>query len=231
MIMRYKKITLLLSTLLFYILLLPLISFSHTITGKVISVADGDTITILTQQHEQIIVRLAAIDTPEKSQAFGEKAKRFISSMVAGKNVSIEPETIDKYGRTVAMVYINSSNLNEQIVKQGFGWVYRKYCKEAFCDDWLELEKKARNSQIGLWGDKNPVPPWDWRHEQRTGGNSGIKSSVVGGTGIYHGNVNSHVFHGCNCQHYNCKNCTIIFRSVNEAVNAGYRAHKECVNK
>lgn len=70
--------------------------------------------------------------------------------MVAGKNVTIKPETIDKYGRTVAMVFLNGSNVNEQIVKQSCGWVYQKYCKGAFCDDWLKLEEQARNAQVGL---------------------------------------------------------------------------------
>jgi len=109
-----------LSQLLFIIfILIPCTSFAATIAGKVVSVADGDTITVLTPQNKQIKVRLAAIDTPEKGQAFGQKAKEFTSSMVAGKNVSIEPETIDRYGRTVGMVSVNGSVLNEQIVKHG----------------------------------------------------------------------------------------------------------------
>jgi len=214
----------------FVLLLIPSIAFNATIYGKVISVTDGDTITILTPQNKQIKVRLAAIDTPEKGQAFGQKAKDFTSSMVAGKNVSIEQETIDRYGRTVAMVFVNGSNVNEQIVKQGYGWVYRKYCKGAFCDDWLKLEKKARETGIGLWADKNPTPPWEWRHEKKNTGNRGVIGlSVNGGAGIYHGNQSSRIFHGSSCQHYNCKNCVVVFGSVEEAVKAGYRAHRDCV--
>lgn len=213
-------------------LLIPSISFSTTIFGKVISVADGDTITVLTPQNQQIKIRLSAIDTPEKGQAFGQKAKDFTSSMVAGKNVSIEPETIDKYGRSVGMVFINGSNLNEKIVKQGYGWVYRQYCKGAFCADWLQYEKQARETGIGLWADKEPTPPWEWRHEQKSDGNiSGIGTSVTSSTGIYHGNQNSHVFHGSSCRDYNCKNCVVIFGSVEEAVKAGYRPHRECVKQ
>jgi len=177
-------------------------------------------------------LRLAAIDTPEKGQAFGQKAKDFTSSMVAGQNVSIEPETIDRYGRTVGMVFVNGSNLNEQIVKQGYGWVYQQYCKGAFCADWLQLEKQARETGIGLWADKEPTPPWEWRHEQKNVGNiGGTSSAVVGGSGIYHGNQNSHVFHGSSCRDYNCKNCVVMFGSVDEAERAGYRAHRDCVNK
>ncbi|MDD3815794.1 MAG: thermonuclease family protein [Desulfocapsaceae bacterium] len=224
--MKYKPLYL----FFFILVLIPYISFSATITGKVISVADGDTITILTQQHEQIKIRLSAVDTPEGHQAYGNKAKAFTSFMVKGKNVSIEPETIDKYGRTVAMVFVDGLNLNKEIVANGQGWVYRKYCTASFCDDWLKLEEKARNSKIGLWSDKNPTPPWEWRHGQKNSGNTGvIGSSVNGSAGIYHGNQHSHVFHGSSCRDYNCKNCIVMFGSVNEAVGAGYRAHKECV--
>jgi endonuclease YncB( thermonuclease family) len=218
--------------LFFILFLLPSISFSQSITGKVISVADGDTITILTKQNEQIKVRLSAIDTPEGDQAYGNKAKDFTSSMVFGKQVSIEPETIDKYGRTVAMVFVDGMNLNREIVANGHGWVFKKYCTKSFCDDWLKIEEKARNAGIGLWKDKDPTPPWEWRQSQRNGENSSVKSNSVavsGGAGIYHGNARSHVFHGASCRDYNCKNCTVEFKSVDEAVGAGYRAHRECV--
>jgi len=220
-----------LSHLLFFILfLIPCISFSATITGKVVSVADGDTITVLTSQNKQITIRLAAIDTPEKGQAFGQKAKDFTSSMVAGKNVNIEPETIDRYGRTVGIVSVNGSNLNEQIVRHGYGWVYRQYCKGAFCADWLQLEKQAREAGIGLWADKNPTPPWEWRQSQRNGdNNTGVTASVASGTGIYHGNRRSHVFHGSSCRDYNCKNCTVMLESIQEAENAGFHRHRACV--
>ena len=215
--------------LLFVLFFIPTTSSAETIHGKVTSVADGDTITILTPQKKQIKVRLAAIDTPEKGQAFGQKAKDFTSSMVAGKNVSIKPETIDRYGRTVGFVFVDESNLNEQIVRQGYGWVYRQYCKGAFCAEWLQLEKQAKEAGIGLWADKNPTPPWEWRQTQR--GNRENKNlnnePVVGG--IYHGNNKSHVFHGPGCPHYNCKNCTVIFNSIQEAEKSGYRAHKNCV--
>ena len=92
----------------------------------------------------------------------------------------------------------------------------------------MRLEKNARNQGIGLWSDKNPVPPWEWRKDQRNG--SGKSSNVVpGGSGIYHGNVKSKLFHGSGCRYYNCKNCTKVFRSIDDAVGAGYRAHKQCV--
>ena len=156
------------------------------------------------------------------------RPKKFTAGLVAGKQVIVKVYDRDKYGRSVGLVFAGKTAVNEEIIKNGFAWQYRKYCKAFFCSDWLKLEEQARNNRIGLWKDKNPIPPWEWRKGKRT---SNAKSSnvVPSGSSIYHGNVKSHVFHGSGCQHYNCKNCVKVFRSVNEAVNAGYRPHKQCV--
>lgn len=211
---------------------------AETITGKVVSVSDGDTITILGNE-KQLKIRLYGIDSPEKSQAYGQKAKDFTASMVAGRQISVEPKDTDRYGRTVALVFVDGINLNQQIVKQGYGWVYRQYCKGSFCNDWLRLEAAARESKKGLWADSHPVPPWEYRHDQRNGTGSSehdftVPPSTVGQSvpvesGTYHGNTGSRVFHGTGCKDYNCKNCTVMFKSTQEAINAGYRPHKECV--
>lgn len=212
--------------------------FSHaeSITGTVVSVADGDTITILAN-GKPLKIRLYGIDAPEKSQAFGQKAQDFTASMVAGRQISVEPRDTDRYGRTVALVFVDSINLNEQIVKQGYGWAYSQYCKASFCKDWLKLEENARDAKKGLWAESNPIPPWDFRQGQRTSSGSehdftvppSTAQSVPGGSGTYHGNVNSHVFHGSGCRDYNCRNCTVVFNSTQEATGAGFRPHKECV--
>ena len=212
---------------------LPSISLAQTITGKVVSVADGDTITILIKQKKQIKIRLSAVDCPESGQAYGKQAKKFTSGMVYGKQVKVEPVTTDRYGRIVAMVYQNGANLSEQIIANGYGWVFRKYCsKWAFCNDWLRLEKNARDRQIGLWSDTHAMPPWEWRKIQRGNGQPYTRTHSAisySGSGRYHGNVRSHVFHAPGCQHYNCKNCVKLFRSKDEAIKAGYRPHRSCV--
>lgn len=213
-------------------------------TGRVIDVADGDTITIINQNDEKVKIRLAGIDCPESFQIHGEKAKQFLSSRVAGKRVRIEPDTIDKYGRTVAIVLVNGENLNEQIVAHGHGWVYRKYCTADHCNGWLKLEETAKIAQVGLWEDKNPQPPWEWRALQKSKKKGGshfgdnvptpavTSSSAAGGSStVYHGNRRSLVFHGPSCKDYNCKNCTVILGSIKEAVGAGYRAHRHCVTE
>jgi len=131
--------------------------------GMVVGISDGDTITVLHDGKGEKI-RLYGIDTPEEHQAFGKKAKQFTSGMVYGKTVEVEIKDTDRYGRSVALIYIDGQSLNEALVKNGFAWVYRKYCKEAFCDDWLNLEIVARYGKVGLSSEPNPIPPWEFRH-------------------------------------------------------------------
>lgn len=137
-------------------------------SGKVVSVTDGDTIQVLEPGREMTKVRLFGIDTPEKAQAFGQKAKQFTADMVAGKTVDVETVTKDRYGRTVGIVAVDGKCLNEELVRSGYAWEYRQYCKrQPQCTEWIELEKNAQQRKIGLWQDMNPIPPWEWRKEKR----------------------------------------------------------------
>ena len=138
---------------------------AKTIQGRIVGVTDGDTIKIVTDE-KQVKIRLYGIDTPEKKQDFGQAATRFIKSLLSPV-VTVEEKDIDRYGRTVGVVYSSTgTNVNEEMVKSGFAWVYRKYCRSSFCNDWLEMENNARNNKIGLWQQK-AVPPWEWRKLQR----------------------------------------------------------------
>jgi len=135
-------------------------------SGLVVGISDGDTITVIHEGRGEKI-RLYGIDCPEKSQAFSRKAKQFTSQMVYGKNVEVETKDTDRYGRTVGMVTVNGESLNEALIKNGFAWVYRKYCKEKFCEDWLNHEVVARYGKIGLWSEPDPIPPWEFRHNNK----------------------------------------------------------------
>lgn len=138
-------------------------SAAQAISGRVVGVHDGDTITVLTQDNEQIKVRLAEIDAPELDQPYGKKAKQTLSGLVFGKDISIVPITIDKYKRTVARIYDGSADINLAMVKAGAAWAYRKYLTD---DAILEAEIEAKNSRVGLWGLQADqiMPPWEWRH-------------------------------------------------------------------
>lgn len=152
-------------------------AYGESITGQVTDVADGDTLTIVTTGNETLKIRLAGVDCPESFQVHGEAAKQYLSSKTLKRRVRIEPETIDQYGRTVGMVLVNGENINRQIVAEGHGWVFRKYCTADYCKKWLNLETKAKTARIGLWEGENPKAPWDWRAEQRArDSNEGVRA-------------------------------------------------------
>ena len=213
--------------LLIFVLCAALPSITLALTGKVVSITDGDTITILSDKTQHKI-RLYGIDTPEKGQPFGNAAKKHTSMLVAGKTVDVTSYDTDKYGRTVGVVRVDGINVNQSLISAGYAWQYRKYCKASFCENWLELEEKTRLSGIGLWADNDPVPPWQWRKGARNNSHSNTTTSQDIGVGVYHGNIKSHVFHSSSCHNYNCKNCTQTFASREDALSSGYRPCGQC---
>jgi micrococcal nuclease len=159
-----KQITYYLYLALIFLLVLPCPSWAWS--GKVIGVADGDTITVLRDKQPQKI-RLYGIDCPEKRQPFGKKAKQFTSELVFGKVVEIEPVATDRYGRTVAFVMVENLSVNEELLKGGLAWVYARYCKLPLCAEWQGLQLVAQAEKRGLWGDSNHIPPWEFRRQKR----------------------------------------------------------------
>ena len=140
------------------------ISASPTSPPPVVSILDGDTIEVLNGHHAERI-RLSGIDCPEKGQAFGNNAKHATSSLVFGEQVTLQTHGQDKYGRTLADVLLrDGTNVNHELVKDGWCWWYRKYAPG---DTVLEgLEHEAREARKGLWADPNPIPPWEWRKKK-----------------------------------------------------------------
>ena len=152
---------------LFLIILIALFSLSaqtEIIRGKVIKIADGDTLTLLTDSNKKIKIRLAGIDTPERKQSFGNTAKNALAKLVFHKKILIEKQTKDRYGRTIGVVFLNNKNVNNELVRQGMAWVYKKYTDNKIL---YELEAQAKTRRIGLWADANPIAPWDWRRGKR----------------------------------------------------------------
>jgi len=140
-------------------------------------------------------VRLAGIDSPERGQAFGAKAKQALSGKVFGKTVQVKDRGKDKYDRTLGVVRLGEENVNEQLVRQGWAWWYRKYAPD---NKTLEAaEAEARKAKRGLWADANPVPPWDWRQAQRAK-TDGKQPAVTG----YWLNTSTGVRHNSNCANY-----------------------------
>lgn len=135
------------------------------LTGRVVRVADGDTISILDSNHTQYKIRLHGIDTPERDQAHGKAAWDALSDMVAGREVGVVVLGKDSYGRTDGTVYLGETNVNLAMVAAGHAWWYRYYAPD---NRLLETtERAAREAQRGLWADPDPIPPWEWRRQQR----------------------------------------------------------------
>lgn len=135
-------------------------------TGKVITDSDSDTIKILTSDKHQIKVRLANIDSPEKKQPYGQKAKQVLSDKIYGKKVTVEKVTTDRYKRMIGNVYMGDRYINAEMVADGYAWVYRKYNNNPKL---LKLECQAQQERQGLWvlQEDQRVPPWEWRKQRR----------------------------------------------------------------
>ncbi|NOS81295.1 MAG: thermonuclease family protein [Nitrospira sp.] len=164
--MNPKIVHTLLSLVLPLTLCFPWNSHAADFSGPVVSVLDGDTLEVLHNQRPERI-RLSGIDCPEKRQAYGQKAKHAASDLAFGKEVTVQTYSHDKYKRTIGDVILpDGMNLNQELVKQGWCWWYRKYAPG---DTVLEgLERDAREGRKGLWADPQPVPPWDYRRSRRT---------------------------------------------------------------
>ena len=141
------------------IALIPL--YADVLQGLVIKVADGDTVTVLDANKQQHRIRLNWIDAPESKQAFGQKSKKYLDDMVYKKNVTIEYEKKDMYGRILGFIKIDGKNVNLEMVKAGMAWHYEYYAKNA--KEYAEAQKQAKLAKKGLWADPNPIPPWDFR--------------------------------------------------------------------
>jgi micrococcal nuclease len=133
--------------------------------GRVVGITDGDTLQVL-NGSSTVRVRLYGIDCPEGRQAFSAQAKQFASKSAHGRIVRVLTRGVDRYGRVVGVVILpDSGSLNEELVRAGLAWWYRKYAPR---DKRLaDLETEARKSKRGLWADPSPVPPWNFRSTRR----------------------------------------------------------------
>ena len=135
-------------------------------TAKVVGVADGDTIVVLDSSKTQHKVRLAGIDAPERAQVFGNRSKQSLSDLVYMKDVTIETNKIDRYGREIGKVIHNGDDVCLEQVNRGMAWWYRDYRYEQSPEDrvlYEAVEDAAKAARVGLWHDKEPVAPWEWR--------------------------------------------------------------------
>ncbi len=199
-----------------------------TLSGVVTHVADGDTLDI-TANGRTYTIRLDGIDAPERGQAFGREARVQLRVLAFSKPATATVLDRDRYGRTVARVIVAGRDLSEEMVKAGLAWHFVRYSADRRL---AALEQQARQQRRGLWADRSPLPPWQYRSDR------GAPQKVTPPprspaaplpAGPYHGNLSSRVYHATGCPDYNCRNCTQVFSSRREAKAAGYRPHNACV--
>jgi endonuclease YncB( thermonuclease family) len=149
---------------------LSALAHAEVIRGRVIGIADGDTITVLDAAKTQYRIRLQGIDAPESSQAFGSRSKQHLSDLVFDKEVSVEWEKRDRYGRILGKVLVGGRDACLAQVQTGMAWHYKYYQDEQSPEDrrlYARAEQEARVARRGLWADPDPVPPWDFRRGGR----------------------------------------------------------------
>jgi endonuclease YncB( thermonuclease family) len=141
-------------------------ALADVLSGRIVAVADGDTLTVLDSARRQHKVRLAGIDAPEKKQPFGTVSRQSLAQLTHGKQVLVEWYKRDRYGRLVGKVYVGNLDVNLEQVRRGLAWHYLEYASEQAPADrtaYSVTEYGARSARRGLWADPRPVPPWEWR--------------------------------------------------------------------
>jgi endonuclease YncB( thermonuclease family) len=143
---------------------------AETISGTVVDVTVGDSATVLDSSKTQHKIRLSGIE-PEKAQPYGQRSKEHLSQTVFGKQVAVESNKTDQYGRKVGKILVNGVDANLEQVRAGMAWHYIEYSREQAATDrdaYARAEIAARAAGVGLWKDAKPIPPWDWRHGGKT---------------------------------------------------------------
>ncbi len=141
------------------------VAWAETITGQVVAVADGDTLTVLDGAKRQHKIRLAEIDAPESKQPFGTRSRQSLSEICFGKIAVVETTQKDRYERPIGQVKCDGVDANAEQVRRGMAWVFVRYAQRG--SPLYELEAKAKARRLGLWADASATPPWDWRVARR----------------------------------------------------------------
>lgn len=147
------------------LLSLPLLEPPPTATSaRIVRILDGDTVEALLEDKTRLRVRLEAIDAPERGQAFSARSSETLAELVFGKDVKIDQTGKDRYGRTLAWLHVDGKNVNEEMVRNGLAWHYRRYSKSPALQ---AIEDEAKMARRGLWADESPVPPWEFRSSKK----------------------------------------------------------------
>lgn len=145
----------------------PAANSADQLYGRVVRIQHGDTFTLLTSNREEVRVRLAEIDCPERKQSWGKRAWQALADKVFQESILVAVVDVDRYERVVGRVFFDGRDINRELVAEGHAWAYRQYMTDRSL---LDDEAAARSASRGLWGDSRPTPPWEYRRGNRAGG-------------------------------------------------------------
>lgn len=193
------------------------------VTGRVVTVIDGDTFDVRLTEGRRVRIRVFGIDAPERGEPFSDVARRRARAILFDKVVQLTVVDTDRYGRTVARVRVEGQDFAEAMVGAGLARHYRRYSNDVRLD---ALEAEARAARRGLWQQVREPRP-----RSAPAPRSQPRQLLPTGSGLLHGNVRSRVYHLSTCRNANCPNCTARFRTAAEAQAAGYRAAHDCYGR
>ncbi|RGY65361.1 thermonuclease family protein [Fusobacterium ulcerans] len=153
--------------IMFAIFIFSLSIIAVAVSGKVIRVSDGDTI-LIQSGSQKIRVRMYGIDAPELKQKYGEESKKYLEKRIMDKNVDIKVINQDQYGRKVGKVFYKNKDINLEMLETGNAWFYEYHAKHE--KDYRKAFKNAKEEKLGLWKDKNPQNPRNFRLDHRREG-------------------------------------------------------------
>ena len=215
----------------FALVLMATASAADTLTGKVVGVMSGDTITFQSPEGKLFKVRLAEVDSPDISQAFGKQASHFTRSNVLAKNVTVKYQTVDRFHRLIGEVILADGRvLNHELVRHGLAWHYRvRYPSNEFL---RELEYRAWKKRTGLWVDPSAVPPWKLRRETPTPGPPENPSLMDYDRVFDYGLIadpNTKWVRWPACRNYPERSQGFaVFGSLSDAVDSGFKISPDC---
>lgn len=215
-------------------ILLVVETFANNVTGTVVAVSSGDIFTIQIGDGKLFKVRLMEVDAPEPSQAFGRQARLFSESLLMGKKISVQFDTIDKYKRLIGKAILPDGRIvNQVLLRHGLAWHYRVHYPVS--ENFRELEYRAWKNKAGLWVDSSASPPWKYRRLP------GFIDPPGNGLRMDYDRIFSYGLIGDQkTKHYKWPACLnypkeskefLIFGNFKEALTAGYRASPDCKDK
>jgi endonuclease YncB( thermonuclease family) len=218
--------------LLWSVLCLPVATQPGTITGKVNSVIDGDTITILDANNQQLTIRLEGIDAPENNQDFGARSRQSLSDLVFGKTIIVLNPKKDQYGRIIGKVGLDSKDINFEQIDRGMAWFDRPYAKELRPQDakaYERAETNAKEDRRGLWREASPMPPWQFMAVTRSAP-SGVTKVSAPADGQIIAIRKKMIYYQPDCPDYGKASGRNreYFKTAAEAEAAGFKKAKNC---